>query len=408
MVFIRSAQQFLQTEWVARLRVTESRVSPNLTTYMWQYLIFAVKIDPSKERLKEALTQLRSREQTIGELRADLIESQEQLESANKDIDFYQHEKKRLMSASSFHGETYESTGQQVRAMQTERAELLKQLDAARGQTGLANEAVDRIQALLNNERKVNASLRQKQELTTLQADIKHAQDSIVAEEQRSLSLQHEIRLLQNTILALKNEVAAVKADEQAAVAAAVIERQKQDALKDDVKALENKLRAEVLSSVQATAERNAHQPNSPPSRNDLNSIARKDYPRFPTGRTQSDRDSGPAMGGAAGFPRSQTTSPTPQAKSPGTETGFRTIHGQHRPDGSLGGYRSDRAVQRTPSDNLYESSVQNGQSGERALSSQTSRSDGQSVTSSDEAQPGQGWGTPPKRKNETERTRWG
>jgi hypothetical protein len=152
--------------------------------------------------------------------------------------------------------------------------------------------------------------------------------------------------------------------------------------LKDDVKALENKLRAEVLSSVQATAERNANHPRSPPSRNDLNSIARKDYPRFPTGRTQSDRDSGPAMGGAAGFPRSQTTSPTPQAKSPGTETGFRTIHGQHRPDGSLGGYRSDRAVQRTPSDNLYESSVQNGQSGERALSSQTSRSDGQSVTS--------------------------
>ena len=105
MVSIRSAQQFLQTGWVAGLRVTESRVSANMTTYAWQYLIFAVKIDPSKERLKEALAQLRSREQTIGELKADLIESQEQLESANKDINFYQHEKKRLMSASSFHGE---------------------------------------------------------------------------------------------------------------------------------------------------------------------------------------------------------------------------------------------------------------------------------------------------------------
>lgn len=354
------------------------------------------------------LTQLRSREQTIDELKADLIESQEQLESANKDIDFYQHEKKRLMSASSFHGETYESTGQQVKAMQTERAELLKQLDAARGQTGLANEAVDRIQALLNNERKTNASLRQKQELTTLQDEIKHTQDSIAAERQKSLGLQLEIRVLQETIFALKNEVAAVQADEQAAVAAAVTEQHKQDALKEDIKVLENKLRAEVLSSVQATAERNAHQPNSPPSRKELNPIARKDYPRLPAGRAQGDRDHGSAVGGAARFPRSQTTSPTPQAKSLGTETGFRTIHGQHRPDGSLGGYRLDRALQRTPSDNLYESSVRNGQSGERTLSPQTSRSDGQSVTSSDEAQPGQEWGTPPKRKNETERTHWG
>lgn len=312
------------------------------------------------------------------------------------------------MSASSFHGEAYESTGQQVRAMQTERAELLKQLDAARGQTGLANEAVDRIQTLLNDERNTNASLRRKQELTILQDDIQHAQDSIVAEKQKSLGLQHEVRLLQNTILALKNEVAAVQADEQAAVAAAVSERHKQDALKDDVKVLENKLRAEVLLSVQATAERNAHQPNSPPSRIDLNPNAGKDRTRIPAGRVQSDRDSGPAVGAAARFPRSQTSSPTPQAKGPGTETGFRTIHGQHRPDGSLGGYRPDRAVQRTPSDNLYESSVQNRQSGEPTLSPQTSRSDGHSVTSSEEAQTGQGWGPPAKSKNETERTRWG
>lgn len=106
---------------------------------------FCSEIDPSKKRLKETLTQLRMRDHTIDELKTELTESHEQLESLNKDIEFYQHERKRLMSASSFQGETYESTGQQVRAMQTERAELLRQLDAARGQSGLVNEAVDRI-----------------------------------------------------------------------------------------------------------------------------------------------------------------------------------------------------------------------------------------------------------------------
>jgi chromosome segregation ATPase len=181
-------------------------------------LTIAVKIDPSKERLGEALTGLSMREETIEELTTALTETQGQLESANKDIDFYQHEKKRLMSASSFQGESYVSAGQQVRAIQNERAELLRQLDAARGQTGLANESVDRVQALLNSERQANATLRKRQELASLQDELMVAHETIDIEQQKNKGLRHDIRSLQDTIVTLKDDIIDAQADVQAAI----------------------------------------------------------------------------------------------------------------------------------------------------------------------------------------------
>jgi uncharacterized coiled-coil protein SlyX len=142
-------------------------------------------------------------EKTIEELTATLTESQEQLESAKRDIDFHQHEKKRLMSASTFQGESYISAGQQVRAMQNERAELLKDLDAARGQTGLANESVDRVQALLDTERQANALLRKRQELDYLHNKLKAAHHNNDLEKQKVTELEHEICSLQDTIVIL-------------------------------------------------------------------------------------------------------------------------------------------------------------------------------------------------------------
>ena len=56
--------------------------------------------------------------------------------------------------------------------MQNERVELLRQLDASKGQTGLANESMDKVQASLNHERQANAALRKRQELKSLQEDI--------------------------------------------------------------------------------------------------------------------------------------------------------------------------------------------------------------------------------------------
>lgn len=297
-----------------------------------------------------------------------------------KDIDFYHHEKKRLLSESSFQGETYVSAGQQVRAMQAERAELLRQLDAAKGQTGLANEAVNRVQALLNDERKTNALLRKRQELASLQEEVKNAHESIETEKQKNEGLQHNIQSLQDTIAALKKKITSVRGEVQAAVEATHSERQKQEALKDEVRTWENKFRAEVLASA-AAAQKNAEL------------IAEQDYFRPPGSRLQSDRDGSP---GPVTSPPAQATSPIPQTRSPGTPSGFRTIHGQHRPDGSMGGYRGRNASQgghmeRQLSENLYESSVQNGPTGERTLSAQTSRSDGPSLNGSDDARNGGG-----------------
>ena len=48
-------------------------------------------------------------------------------------------------------------------------------------------------------------------------------------------------------------------------------------------------------------------------------------------------------------------------------EGGYLTVHGKHRPDGSLDGYRTDRNTKRTKSDSLYSVSVNNGSGEERS-----------------------------------------
>lgn len=353
-----------------------------------------VKIDPSKERLTEALARLETRDEMIVELNTALTETQEQLESALKDIDFHHHEKERLLSESSFQGESYESVGQQVRAMQAERTELLRQLDSARGQTGLANEAVNRVQALLNDERKANATLRKRQELASLQEQVRVANENIETQERRNDGLERNIQSLQGTIAALKEKIASVQAEVQAAAAATDAERQVQEALRDEVRIWENKYRAEVLASVAA-----AEKKSEP--------LADQDYFRPPGSRIQSDDENGNATSSPMASPPTMTASP----RTPGTPSGFRTIHGQHRADGSMGGYRGRNASQagqldRQYSENLYESSVHDGRNGERSLSAQTSRSDGPSMTGSDEAKPDGPWLNRPK-NGERERVQY-
>lgn len=147
------------------------------------------------------MTKLQERDSIIEELSNTLAEVQDQLESAYKDIELHKHEKKRLLDARDFQGETWESVTQQIRAMQSERVELLKQLDASKGQTGLANESIDKVQALLNHERQANAALRKRQELKSLQEEIQIAHEAIEAEKQRGAGLENDKRLLQDKIV---------------------------------------------------------------------------------------------------------------------------------------------------------------------------------------------------------------
>lgn len=59
-----------------------------------------------------------------------------------------------------------------------------------------------------------------------------------------------------------------------------------------------------------------------------------------------------------------QNLSPMGSPRSPGVN-GFKTIHGNHRPDGSLGGYRKDVSIRRMTSHNtFYANSMRKGSYG--------------------------------------------
>ena len=370
--------------------------------------------------MNEALAKLKERDKTIESLNAILAETNEQLEIANKDIDFHQLEEKRLLSVTSFHGETYESLGQQIKAMQSERVELLKQLDASRGHVNSANDTITNVRVLLDNERQTNDALRARQGWATLQREKKAALEMVKSQEKAAIEiserekqkrneLQNEIQVLQNNLQEMKEEITSVRAAEGAATEISKTERQEKEDLQNEMKVLQNKSRGleEVLASIQAAAGRNrdgTSEPGTAP--NGPETPGSQDYFRHRT--TRADRDmaiygldditvspigslpiaSPSQLGNSAMAPRSPTTSPNSNARSPGwqAESGFRTIHGQHRADGSLGGYRTDRGIRRMTSDSLYNVSIVNGSGEGRSLSMESLHSDVRSTTGSAEA----------------------
>lgn len=310
------------------------------------------------------------------------------MESAYKDIELHKHEKKRLLDARDFQGETWESVTQQIRAMQSERVELLKQLDASKGQTGLANESIDKVQALLNHERQANAALRKRQELKSLQEEIQIAHEAVEAEKQRGAGLENDKRLLQDKIVEMEKDIESVLANLEAAVQASHSEKLKQEAMKDESKAWEAKYREEVLASVRAAEDRAVMKPSGPPpppprrpvlprpENDNTNDVLSMSPPPL------EPRGSGLPGPGNKPFENShnQTTSPDGGR--------FSSVHGYHRSDGSLGGYRSGRVgggLLRVRSDSLYESSIREEPSTRFARGAQGVRSDPASAGSSED-----------------------
>ncbi|KAH9826336.1 Ankyrin repeat domain-containing protein 17 [Teratosphaeria destructans] len=116
----------------------------------------------------------------LSEKMADMIEHFREPGS-----EYHELEKKRIVSMNSLRGETYESIGQQMKAIQNERIEVLKQLDAYRGQADLANDTISRLQGLLDEERATNAALRRRQGFVALQEEKKAAVETLELEQQR-------------------------------------------------------------------------------------------------------------------------------------------------------------------------------------------------------------------------------
>jgi hypothetical protein len=382
------------------LRLTENKVSHCFKSLVVILLTATVKIDPSKERLTEALALLEDYEMTIENLNNELTETQEHLESAIKDIDWHKHEMQRLQENNSFQGETYESAGHRVKAMENERIELLKQLEAARGQAGLANGSVEKLQAMLNHEKQANAALRKRQELNSLQDQVQAAHETVETEKLKNSELHGEIRSLRDEMVEMSTEMASAREAVKAEAEHADAEKQKQEALKDELRVLEAKYRDAVLASLKAEEDRDTARQPSPqtPQPGHENSYENSEHRPSRYARTQSDTGADRSYTGPAG------TSPGLQSDnfgrshderaSPGS-SGFRTIHGTHRPDGSLGGWRKGRASGGLPQvkhNSLYDSLIKEEPAMQRPLNPQGSLySDATSATSSNDATKGLG-----------------
>lgn len=321
---------------------------------------------------------MEEREKTIETLSASLSEANEQIEITNKDIEIHQLEKKRLLSVSSLQGETYDSVGQQMRAIQSERMEIQRQLETYRGQLDLANETITRVRVLLDEQRVVNNDLRKRQGLATLVKEKQAAIEMSESERQKRIEMQDEIEVLQNNLREMKGELASVQTAAGAAIELAEIEKRKREELQSEIEAREMD-RAPVSDEAPAAGNENGEsEVFTPPSGPDTPGA--QGYFRQSSARGYSDLGINGLTGGAVGSvgipavsspsrlnsPRSPTTSANLNARSPTSpgwqaESTFRTIHGQHRADGSLDGYRSDRGMRRLTSDSLYDVSIRNG-----------------------------------------------
>jgi hypothetical protein len=206
--------------------------------------------------LTEALSRLNDCEKTIETLNNELAETQENLESAIKDIDWHKHEKKRLQENNSFQGETFESAGHRIKAMENERIELLKQLEAAKGQVSLTEGSVEKLQGMLNHEKQANATLRKRQELGSLQDQIQAAHATTETERQKNSKLQGDIRSLRDEMLEMSIAMTSARAGVEAAVKDSDAEKQRQEALKGELRTLEAKYRDAVLAVVKAEEDR--------------------------------------------------------------------------------------------------------------------------------------------------------
>jgi septal ring factor EnvC (AmiA/AmiB activator) len=337
--------------------------------------------------LTEARALLDDYEKTIENLNSELAETQENLESATKDIDWHKHEMQRFQTNNSFQGETYESAGHQIKAMESERIELLKQLEAARGQAGLANGSVEKIQAMLNHEKQTNAALRKRQELNSLQDQIQAAHKTVETEKLKNTELRSESRALREEMAEMRREVESARDAVKAEARHADAEKQKQEALKDELRTQEAKYREAVLATVKAEEDRDAARRQSSPQTPHRNSDGHERPSLPPRGQSDTVAD------------RSSTS---PGGTTPGTPlspSGFRTIHGTHRPDGSLGGWRNGRVGRGLPPpaarDSLYDSSIAEEPVRRRPLNAQNSYSDTASAAGSNEATEGRGGARP-------------
>lgn len=301
------------------------------------------------------------------------------MEDANRVRDIYKAENVRLESVDAVKGAQFAANSEQVKLMQTERIQLLQQIESEKGQKELANQTMmDQKQMILDLHQQI-ADLRRRQGFLTLQEEKKAALDLAEAERQSAERLQQELNESQAIAAETQASLEASQHDLQAARGAAADLMQRLDterlqkanleaavqAVQDQNTALEARAEdaearlASTLMSIQEAATRKAASPPAIDARTSSDTAktnGKHDYFDAKTNGQMSDKAIVEEPGSFPSHPGSQAASPRSPPYSPyspilsPSEGGFRTIHGQHRPDGSLGGYRAGKGMRRVGS----------------------------------------------------------
>lgn len=250
-----------------------------------------------------------------------LADMKTDLQVAMKDIDLAQLDKDSLLEANLHQNEDFKSVGQRIRAMDEERIELRKQLETSERRTARLSTEVDGMRRLVADQRALVLDVKKRTGVADLESKITELQDAAEQLQTAMEALETEKTTAWAT---LKSERDASKAKEiHIDQLAAELER-----MKRELQAAERN----------ATPQANA---TSPPPTNGLGlqpygspgspgSLGSQPYtPQMSPGLTARGSPALPARPGL------------------GSPSSFRTVHGQHRPDGSFGGYRSDRASRR-------------------------------------------------------------
>lgn len=306
----------------------------------------------------------------IIDLEAELVDTKDQLDGARREVEYRQGEHQRLATETTYHGEQYESVRAQLKNMQVDRQEMERQLNASKGRIELAKDRTEEVQKLLDKERQTNANLRNRHYWHDLDEEKKEAMRMFEAASREKEYLQTKIVELLNHIKDQEQHLAALGADLEAARSATEDEKRQQVILhrelaniseeRDRAQSSADELQSQ-LEGIMAAAKRVEERPLVPhkPSSNYV--------PRRPTAGSIEDLDRGhpaassqhaspdPADEGMVMIHKSDLASPL-EPRSPL----FRTIHGNHRADGSLGGWKNDTTRRHDRTGSMYESSVRN------------------------------------------------
>lgn len=343
--------------------------------------------EQSKRDLSQAKMEIEERDQSIEALKNDLEEAYDRLETARKEKEEHELEKESFLSERTLQGTTYQSVGEQIKAIKFERDELQKQLDAEKGQNKMTQAAAADLRKRLDEERLKTAQLRTRQGFTALEekkAAVLGLEEEKKAWLQKSRQMEEEhsmmlgkIGELQSALQIMEKETTSARTGTVHAMTELESERARYLQLQDELAHLKVDYRElqETLESVQAAASGSrAKSPGSdtqdarnPFSRTgstmglDQSVEAAQNPGNHPLAMFNSPGDLTPVepvesppmppTNGSTAQPQPQNSRDTTSPSSPPPSAGFRTVHGQHRPDGSLGGYTNGGGTRRRTSE---------------------------------------------------------